>query len=168
MLDHLIWADYAILGVIGLSVLMSLWRGFMREAISLATWIAAFVLAFNFSAQAAVMLEPHIATPSMRQLVGFGAVFLATLVVGGIVNLLVGQLIAGTGLGTTDRMLGVIFGALRGIAVITVLVLLAGMTPVVKDPWWGQSLFLHHFEALAAMLKPYLPPELADGLQFLR
>ncbi|RTK95802.1 MAG: hypothetical protein EKK65_14785, partial [Lysobacterales bacterium] len=103
------WADYAILILIGLSMLLSLWRGFVREVISIVTWVLAFFLAFNFSDLALAQLSHWVTlpeTPSIRQLIGFATVFVGTLFVGGIVNLLIGQLVDGSGLGPTDRMVG--------------------------------------------------------------
>ncbi len=166
MVDRLIWADYAILAILGLSVLMSLWRGFLREAISLASWVGAFVLAFHFSDRVAVLLEGYVSVPSVRQMLAFGAVVVVALFAGGLVNIVVGRIVDGTGLGPTDRMVGVVFGAARGVAIVAVLVLLAGLTPVPRDPWWSQSIFLPHFQELALTLKAYLPPELAQGIRF--
>lgn len=166
MLEHFIWVDYAILGIVGLSVLVSLWRGFMREAIALAAWVIAFFVALNFSDRVAGHLVEYISVPSVRQAAGFGLAFVGTLFVGGVVNLVVGQIVDSTGLGATDRLLGVVFGVLRGVLIVAILVLLAGMTPVVNDPWWHQSQFLPHFQALALQLRALLPPGVADAVHF--
>ena len=72
------WADYGVLAVLGLSLIIGLWRGFLREFISLATWVSAFVVAFYFTEEAAVELTPWINIPSVRSILAFGALFLAT------------------------------------------------------------------------------------------
>jgi membrane protein required for colicin V production len=82
------------------------------------------------------------------------------------VNILVAQIVQHTGLTGTDRLLGIVFGLLRGVALITVLVLLAGLTPLPKDPWWSQSLFLPHFQNAALWLRNFLPPTFAEYVQF--
>ena len=159
MLDGLIWVDVFILGVIGLSALISLLRGFLREVLSLASWVAAFFVAFLLVDKGAAFLTPYVSVPSVRMILAFGGLFLITLFIGGLINLLIAILVKRTGLSGTDRMLGIIFGVLRGVVIITVLVLLAGLTPIPQDPWWQQSLFLHHFQALAVWLQNFLPVE---------
>lgn len=166
MLEHLMWVDYFILAVIALSMLISLRRGFLKEAISLASWIFAFIVAFLFVEQGAAYLTQYIGVPSVRIILAFGVLFLATLFLGGLVNLIVAQLVERTGLTGTDRMLGIIFGLARGVAVITVLVLMAGLTPLPQDPWWAQSPLLPHFQNAAIWMRDFLPPELAEHIQF--
>ena len=166
MQDHIVWVDYFIIAVITLSMLISLWRGFLKEAISLASWVIALIIAFTFVESGAAYLTEYIGIPSVRIILAFGVLFLITLLLGGLVNLLVAQLVEHTGLTGTDRMLGIVFGLLRGAALITVLVLLAGLTPLPKDPWWSQSLFLPHFQKAALWLRNFLPPVLAENFQF--
>ena len=157
----MIWVDIAILVVIGLSMLVSLWRGFTREALSLLAWITAFWVGFTFAYYPAHYLAGYISVPSARLALGFLGLFLVTLLLGGVINYLVGKLVDQTGLTGTDRLLGIFFGLGRGIVIIAVLVLLAGLTPLPQDPWWGESLFVGHFEQLAVWLRAFLPPEIA-------
>jgi membrane protein required for colicin V production len=166
MLEHILWVDYFIIAIIVLSMLIGLWRGFLKEAIALATWVVAFILAFTFVEDAAAYLANYIGIPSIRIILAFGALFLSTLILGGLVNILVAQIVQHTGLTGTDRLLGIVFGLLRGVALITVLVLLAGLTPLPKDPWWSQSLFLPHFQNAALWLRNFLPPTFAEYVQF--
>lgn len=166
MIDQLIWVDYVVLGVIGLSAVISLWRGFLREFLSLVAWVAAFFIAFTFVDIGAALLTPYVAVPSVRVILSFGGLFLLTLFIGGVVNILITAIIKRAGLSGTDRMLGVVFGVLRGVAIIAVLVLLAGLTPIPDDPWWNQSLFLHHFETLALWLRGFMPAEFLEYFTF--
>jgi len=164
---HLIWVDFVILGIILISTLISLIRGFIREAFSLAVWILAFWIAWTFFREGARYLEPWIATPSVRLGVAFVGLMLFSLVAGGLVNYLVIRLVRGTGLSGSDRFIGMIFGAARGILAVAVLVLLAGLTPLPADPWWQASQLLPYFEELALWMKEMLPPEVADKFHFL-
>ena len=160
------WADYLIIIVIALSMLIGLWRGLLREVISLATWIAAFAIAFLFAEDGAAHLTPYLDIPSLRIAAAFGGLFLATLLIGGLINILASYLVDYTGLTGTDRVLGMAFGLARGAAVITLLVLAAGLTPLPRDPWRQQALLLHHFQEGAVWLQSLLPPELAQNIHF--
>ena len=164
MLEQLNWADYAILGAIILSTALGLRRGFMREVLSLAAWVVALIVALVFLDKATAALVPVLDVPSVRLVLAFGALFLATLFLGGLVNLMVARMIQGTGLRSTDHSLGAVFGALRGVAVVAAVVLLAGFTPLPQDPWWHQSQLLAYFEDLALWLQDFLPGDLTDTL----
>jgi len=92
------WADYVIVAIIGISMLISLFRGYVREMLSLIAWGAAFWVAFTFSHKVAVLLVEYVDLPSARLVLAFVALFLATLLVGGLVNFLAGELVDKTGL----------------------------------------------------------------------
>ena len=146
----MIWVDWVILAIIGVSALISLLRGFVREALSLAGWIAAFFLAKMFYEPVAELLVDHIETNSIRLGVAWVGIFIATLVVAGIINYLVGRMVDAAGMSGTDRFLGMFFGALRGVLIVALIVLaLKQFTPVPKDKWWDQSDLLPHMEIVA-------------------
>lgn len=160
----LIWVDFAILGVIAVSVLIGAWRGFVRESISLASWIAALLVAVMLAEKTAGLLSRWISVPSIQLMAAFGGLFLLTLLVGGLVGFLLGQLVDRTGLGGTDHLVGMIFGLLRGAVLVGVLVMLSELTALPEDPWWEQSVLLPHFEDLASWLRDLLPEEYAARL----
>lgn len=163
----MLWVDYLIIGIIFLSGLISLARGFIKETFSLAAWILAFWVALKFSPQGAVLLDGVAAVPpSLRLGLAFFLLLLGTLLLAAIINHLISQLVKKTGLTGTDRVLGVIFGITRGIAIVTVLVLLAGMTPMPRDPWWQHSLLLNYFQGLALWARGFMPPDMADYIRF--
>lgn len=151
------WADYAIIAILTISVFVSLLRGFIREALSLAVWIAAFWAAFTFSDPVAAGLSDWVELPSARLTIAFALIFLVVLAIGGLINHLVGKLVDKTGLSGTDRMVGMVFGAVRGAALVVALVLLAGLTPLPRDGWWQESRLLPHFERMALWAAQYLP-----------
>lgn len=161
----MIWVDYVIIGIIALSALISLVRGFMREALSLAVWVAAFWIAWTFFRELADHLT-WLSLPSVRLGAALAMLFIATLIVGGMVNFLVGQLVEKTGLSGTDRLIGMLFGAARGILLVTLLILLAGLTPLPEDPWWKSSQLIGYFQELAIWLKSLLPADLSEKFRF--
>ena len=85
-----------------------------------------------------------------------------TLITSALVNNLIASIVEKTGLSGTDRMLGVIFGLLRGAAIVTLLVLLAAATPMPNDTWWQDSVLIEHFEKLAIWARQFLPVGLAQ------
>ena len=160
------WVDYSILAIIGVSVLISLWRGFTKEALSLAGWIIAAWVALTFADNLQILLEPHIQVPSLRLMVAFAILFIATLFLAGLINYLAVQVIKKTGLSGTDRMVGIFFGVARGCLVVAVLVLVGGMTPMPQDPWWKASQLMHYFQDMAIWLRQFLPADIAKNIQF--
>jgi membrane protein required for colicin V production len=162
----LIWVDYCILGIIGLSAGVSIVRGFAREAISLAGWVVAVWLAVTQLERVSAYLVAYIELPSLRLTVAFVAVFMGVLIVTGFMVFLIGLMVEKTAMSGTDRVLGVVFGIARGVAIVAVLVALAGLTPLPQDPWWGQSVVLPQFERLALEIRGALPDEIAGDMQF--
>lgn len=140
-------ADGIILVVIAFSSLLSLRRGFTREAFSLLSWVAAFIVARLFGPGLEIMLEASIETPSARMAVAFGLLFAATLVVGALINHLVGELVRVTGLSGTDRVFGMVFGAVRGMLLVIVLIAV-GRHLFAADSWWQESMLVPQFAVL--------------------
>ncbi len=163
----MIWADIAILVIVAISAAISLIRGFVRESISLAVWVLAFWVALVFSDPLAHWLSRFITMPSAQLTVAFLFLFIATLVLGALVNNLMVQLVHRTGLSGTDRAIGMLFGVARGVVLVAVLVFLAGMTPMPQDPWWGESLFIGYLEPVALWMRDWLPEDMAEHFQFI-
>ena len=157
--------DVVVIFVIFLSALFSLIRGFVKEAISLATWIIAIWLAATFAPQLADALPNSIESEAVRQAIGFGVLFVLTLIVGAIVNTLVNQIVKKTGLSGADRVFGVIFGVLRGGLIIIVFVVIGGMTPLPDAEWWQSSTLLQWFESAAMVIQDYIPEDLGLSYQ---
>lgn len=162
----MLWVDYLIIGIILLSSGISIIRGFIKEVLSLVSWALAIWVAIMFYPYVATLLVDYIATPSLRFFAAFFSLFIVTLILGALVNHLISTIVEKTGLSGTDRMLGVIFGLARGLAVVVLLVLLAGATPMPNDDWWQNSLLLEHFENLAIWARDFLPAELAESIDF--
>lgn len=138
------WVDIVILAIIGVSALISLVRGLVREVLSVVVWIAAVWVGIRFASSLSIYLQDYIASPALRIGAAFVGLFVLTLLIGALINFLAGQLVSRTGLSGTDRMLGSIFGVLRGVLVVAVLVLLAGLTSLPRERWWGESTLVTH------------------------
>jgi len=143
------WVDWAIIAIIAISSLISLSRGFVKEALSLLTWIVAGVVAWMFGGALSQHLDAYIQTPSMRVIAACAILFIATLLVGALVNYLVGELIRVTGMSGTDRFLGMVFGGARGALLVVLLVGLLSLAPVQQDTWWHESTLIPHFLLVA-------------------
>ena len=96
----------------------------------------------------------------------FATLFLLTLIAGALVNYLIGQLVQKTGMGGTDKILGILFGVARGIVLIAVLVLLSGIPNLSKEVWWQESLLIGHFQEMAIWMRGFLPDNVAKNFVF--
>ncbi len=152
--------DIAIIAVIALSALFSVLRGFVREAISLVIWIVAGAIAFTFTPHLEPRLVSYIEIDQLRVAASFVILFLASMVIGGIVSFLLGHIIKKGGLSGTDRMIGLVFGAARGGVIICILVWLGQYTPFSGDDIWVDSQLIGEFEKLVQILKTFLPDKL--------
>lgn len=149
--------DWIILGVLVISTLISIRRGFVKEALSLLTWLAAVILARLFAVQFTVILEPYIESESVRLGAAYMILFIGTLIVGGMVNYLISEFVKMTGLSGLDRMLGMLFGFARGAIIIVIFV--AGLhyvAPVKEDDWYRQSLLVPEVVVIIEQLGPVL------------
>lgn len=164
------WMDWVLLAVVAVSALISLKRGFLREALSLVIWFASIILSLMFYKPLAQLLQPYIESPSLQQLAAIIGLFVTCLVIGGLLSFLLSQLVAVSGLGGTDRLLGMVFGALRGVVVVVVVLMIGKkMLPLDQELWWQQSMLLPHFLRLetwtvsaALYLKDLLVPLFAQ------
>lgn len=134
------WADWTIVAILVISSLISIKRGFVKEAISLVIWAVAFFVAVGFHEQLAVLLSQWVSSVSIRYLLSYALLFVATLIVGAMINHLIAELVRLTGLSSTDRLLGTVFGLARGLVIVMAILILAPMVvPVEQDLWWQQS-----------------------------
>jgi membrane protein required for colicin V production len=159
------WLDLCLVGIIGISGLIGLMRGLVRELFSLAAWGVAVWVGLRYGRDLAAYLEKTISLPSARVAVAFGILFVGTLILAGLLAFFVGRLIDSTGLSGTDRLLGLVFGIARGVLGVCVLVLLAGATPLPDDPWWKESKLIPPFQELSLWLRHKVPSEYASRIK---
>lgn len=159
------WFDIAIIATLALSVLVGLWRGFVAEVMALVCWALAFWVAWAFGPTLADRLSGSISVPSVRVLLAYALCFVVVLIAGAILSFLLRKLVSGSGLSGTDRLLGMVFGLVRGGALVVLVVLLMKFTPVVRDDWWQNSKMLPTFEHGARWVTTFLPERVARYLE---
>lgn len=158
--------DYIVLAILGFSVLLSIWRGVVREILALAAWVLAFLAARSYGGVVAGYMPASIETPEWRLLAGLVSVFLVVLVTIALISIAVSALVKAAGLGLADRMLGAVFGLARGMLIVTVLVLLAGLTALPRLAQWRNAMFSPPLEAIALAVKPWLPEEVSRRIRY--
>ncbi len=155
--------DWLIIAVVVISTLLSLKRGFVKEILSLVTWVVAFVVAVKFSDQMQALLVEQVQSDQIRYIVAFVSLFIASLVVGALVSFLLGSLIQVTGLSSTDRVLGMVFGFARGSMVVVAFVSLLSLSPAIeKTDMWKSSQLIPQL----VLLKDWTREMLGKGSEF--
>jgi membrane protein required for colicin V production len=140
------WADWAIVIVLTLSSVISLARGFIKEALSLVIWVVALVVANVFSNRLEFLLTNVISTPSLRAMAAFALVFVGVLLLGALLNFCIGFIVKATGLSGTDRLLGSLFGFVRGLFIVmVVLIYVPNYVPIKNDSWFKESSLIPYF-----------------------
>lgn len=139
------WIDWLIIGVVTLSAVIGIWRGLIKELLTAANIVIALIVAVTFREKLAILWADQIASPAMREFAAFLALFIAVLIVGGLVSFVVGKLVRLTALNPLDRILGLLFGVVRGVAaVMAVVMLIAPMVP--EDTFgWKESVLVPYF-----------------------
>lgn len=158
--------DYAVLAVIAMSVLLGLWRGVVSEVLALAAWVAGFFAARAWAEPASGLFTGVVSEPTLRYAAGFAAVMIAVLILFAVGRLLLKVLLRAVGLGLVDRLLGAGFGVVRGVMIVFVAVLLAGMTALPKAVWWQEASLAPPLETAVIAAKPWLPPGIAKRIRY--
>jgi membrane protein required for colicin V production len=156
--------DWILLAVLGLSMLLGLWRGLVHEVLSLAGWAAAFVLAQMYAPQAAAWLPMEGSSQMLRYAAGFVATFVAVLIATVLVSFVVKKLVSAVGLGPLDRLLGSLFGLLRGLVILLAVTVVVGMTPMRESDAWQSAQGAQWLQHFLHVLKPVLPADFGKYL----
>ena len=153
------------------STALGLYKGFVREAVALATLVLAFVAAFYFATYPLRWLPPEwlvpvwtysqwtVAARDVAHVVSFAVILLLTVALGNAVARGLGRLANEGALGGLNRFFGGLFGLARGAAVVVLLVMLASATRIVELPWWREATMLAPFETVAVRVISLLPPQ---------
>ena len=160
------WFDYAVIAIVGISILLSVMHGLVREIFALASWLVAFVVAQAYATDVAQLLPAAVTNPSVRLLIGFMAVFITTLLGMTLLAVALSKLVKTAGLGFADRALGAVFGLLRGMAIVMIAVLVAGLTSLPRQPEWRHAMLSAHLVAVANTVKVWLPYELEKHINY--
>jgi membrane protein required for colicin V production len=160
------WLDYAVAGVLAVSVAVGVWRGLVREILSLAGWVVAFLAANLFAGPLSAHVPQAVPSPELRALAAFVVVFVAALFLSTLVAILLSRLVQAAGLGGVDRLLGAFFGVARSAVILLAFALLAGLTALPRQPGWKDSASGPWLASAALALAPWLPPAFAGRLRY--
>lgn len=170
--------DLLIVGLIAVSAVLSLYRGFLSEFVSLAAWVVAIWVATAYSVKVAPWLPAAIdeiqfslggtavQLANLRTGVAFVLLLVAVLIMGAIVNHLLSRFVLGGSLSLMDRALGLGFGVLRGGIIVVILILAAGLTRFPETPWWSESDLVGTFEPFAVWVVDQLPDGCGEYFSF--
>ena len=155
--------DYFLIVIVGLSAVISLFRGFFREAVSLGTWVIALWLAWKFGPQVAGFLEPWIDAAALRLWVARVITVIAALIAGGLAGWFFGVILDNTGLSGTDRAIGMVFGCARGVLLAGLFVMILDMMGFKDSAWWEESRLIPYATPVADIIRHAAE----DGLEML-
>jgi membrane protein required for colicin V production len=158
--------DFLVLFVLICSIVISTFRGLVKEVLSLVSWIAAFIVANAYSEDLAGMLPDMISSNMMRLIVAFVALFLGVRLLMMLLSLAVEAMVKAGGLTLADRGLGGLFGLGRGIVIVLAVVLLCGVTSIPQQAFWKEALLSPLAETAALTVKPFLPGDIARHVNF--
>ncbi len=158
--------DYTVLAILGLSIIFSVMRGLVKEVLSILAWFVAFYVGRTYTDQMLPLMPTDIPSESLRTLAAFLVLFLATLLLATLLAIAISAIFKKIGLGWLNRVLGAVFGAFRGVLVVCILVLLAGMTEIPKDAHWKNAMFSAPIEALVVSMLPWLPEGISKHVKY--
>ncbi len=160
--------DLIIVAVIVISAIISGFRGFVKEAVSLIVWIAAIVITLLLTSRFATLLPKEtIDSPVARLGISAVVLFLGSMLIGSLINWLVQRMISSTRLSKVDRLVGTGFGIVRGAVIVALVVLLANLVPSLKaETWWRESRLLPPLQSIAKLIHTQLPQEVAQHFDF--
>lgn len=156
--------DWVLLGILGLSVLIGLWRGLVFEVMSLLGWVVAYFAAQWFAPAMSMHMPVGSPGSALNHAAGFAVTFLLVLILWALAARLVKMLITASPLSVTDRVLGAGFGLLRGLVLLLAIATVVAMTPVARSPAWSGSYGAAWLSVMLQGLKPVLPVEIAQHL----
>lgn len=160
--------DLGILILIVLSLVIGLIRGFVRELISLTTWVLAIGFALLYFRSLADELPFAVYNEVARFGIAFAVIFFSVLVIGAIINYLLSAAVSSIGLGGFNHFLGAVFGVLRGGLIVVLLIILVGITSLPEKSWWIESQLIPHFERGAVWIKEQIPDDFTRYLESTR
>lgn len=157
--------DIVILVILSLSTLIGVFRGFIREVLSLASWIVALYVAWLFAAQGAVHLESYIGQPALRIAAAFAGIFVIMLIAASILSYLLYRLLYISGISGMDRSLGAVFGIARGVVLVAAVILAAVYMDFAAQPWWQGSKLVVYFTPVTDFLLSLMPPDAVENFR---
>jgi len=158
--------DFVLLAILAISVVLGLLRGLLKEVLSLVAYASAFLAAIWWGPTVSDWSGQWISQPFVSMALAYLGVFIAVLLSIGFVNMALSALLSKTGLTPADHGLGAMFGLLRGVLFVLILVILAGYTPLPEESWWKNAMFSKQVVGVVQQIKLRLPPPVNDWLPY--
>ena len=158
--------DYLVLFIIGLSIVLSMMRGLIKEILGLIGWIAAFLVAKFYVLQMAPLLPDAIPSEALRFLAAFLILFLSTLLIFSLLSIAITHIFKRAGISWVDRSLGAVFGLARGLIIVLIAVFIAGLTKIPQDNRWRSAMLSAPLEALVTQCLVWLPVDIAKHVKY--
>ncbi len=159
------WIDIVIIAFFVISILVGIYRGFVKETLSVGSWALAAFIAFQYGEQASVYIKPYVNKEPLDLAIAYVAVFLVSLILLSIISHIISQIFDSSGMKGIDRSIGSIFGALRAAAIVVVLILVGRFMAMDNQQWWLDSGFIPYFEPLVEWFKSYLPADIIAKIE---
>ncbi len=156
--------DFVVVGILLLSALLGLWRGLIHELMAMLGWPLAFVLSKLFAGDIAPLLP--LKQEAARVAGAYALVFIAALIGWAVLTTLLAKLLKAAGSGWSDKVLGGLFGVLRGGMLLLVLVWMVGLTNYFEQPFWRDALTTRTLENAALLTKSWLPDSIAQRIHY--
>lgn len=158
--------DFVLLAILAISIVLGLLRGLLKEVLSLVAYASAFLAAIWWGPTVSEWLTQWISQPFVSMTLAYLGVFIVVLLSIGVINMTLAALLNKTGLTPADHGLGAIFGLVRGVLFVLVLVVLAGYTPLPEEPWWKNAMFSKQVVGVVQQIKLRLPPPVNEWLPY--
>lgn len=160
--------DISVAVLIAISIGIGIWRGFIREALSLATWAVAGFMAWVFAGSIAVIFEKDVTQPHIQMMASFVLIFVIVYVLGSVITFIVHKLLTKKPFfKLTNQILGAVTGAIRGFVIVVFAFMLAGMSlSIPKSDWWQSSRFAPFFESVSLGMADILPQDIARHIHY--
>jgi len=159
------WIDIVIIALFVISILVGIYRGFVKETLSVASWALAAFVAFRYGEQASIYVKPYVTKEPLDLAIAYVAVFLISLIVFSVISHIISQIFDSSGMKGIDRSIGSIFGAIRAAAIIVILVLVGRFMAMDNQQWWMDSQFIPYFEPLVEWFKSFLPADIISKIE---
>jgi membrane protein required for colicin V production len=159
------WIDIVIIAFFAVSILIGIYRGFVREVLSVASWALAAYVAFRYGEQVSVYIKPYVNQEPLDLAVSYVAVFLVALILFSVISHIISQIFESSGMKGIDRSIGGIFGAIRAAIIIVVLILVGRFMAMDNQQWWIDSGFIPYFEPLVEWFKSFLPADVISKIE---
>ena len=155
--------DLVILGVILISGMFGLFRGFITSVLSLITWVVALWLPFKFTAEFTTFLPDTVESPTARAMIAAACLFFGAFLMLSLISWMLRALLGATGLGFADKLFGFGLGMVRGVVITAMVAMFASYgSTFQKEAWWGESQLLPHVLKISKVVRGQIPDSLAN------